>query len=100
MGFIGIDGRRRWFPFIDKDNRIPHVDRLTTLTGKSKRQVQRLLSRFQVVRAVAKMDGSLYLNPAIAFDGIYLAQSLFRLFHSDMVKIVPQWAQRLYDQEA
>lgn len=85
--------------FLDKDNRIPHADRLLTLTGKSKRQVQRLISRLLAVRAIAKMEGSTYLNPAIAFAGIYLAPNLYRLFHSDMVKIVPQWAQRMYDQE-
>lgn len=83
----------------NRDNKLPGLDKMVELTGSKPRQVYRWLNRLQLAGIVAKGDGSWYLNPAIAFAGVYLSPYLYRIFTASLEGIIPKWARSAYDNE-
>lgn len=83
---------------MDRDNRLPSVsDALAPRMGVGVRRAYAGVARLVGVGAVARHGSDFFLNPAIAFAGIYLSPFLYKLFQPDMADIVPKWARKAYD---
>lgn len=85
---------------MDDQNTVADVLTLSKQFGVTRRRVYQILSDLKELGAVGKLDGLYVVNPAIAFSGTYLSPRLYRLFATDLEKVVPHWAQARYKEES
>lgn len=83
---------------VDTSNRLPAAVDLAGIWRLQRRRVFQLLAKLLQAGAIVKDRHGLYfLNPSVAFAGVYLSPELWQLFRSDLLGTVPKWARDRLD---